>query len=162
MPPPRSPRRSRSNRFSTRVRSPTMSRCARASAATPAEIAAIRRRYLLMAVSAAGVDIAFNLVFVALNGAWSFAPRSVGAGLLLLGAIKLVLCMRLFAPIERYLKSETSFEDTQRRITQLPLLTARYVAILELAVTIFRLGSSYFLNDPAITGVPQPTLAQDR
>ncbi len=128
--------------------------------ATPAEIATIRRRYLLMAVSAAGVDIAFNLVFVALNGAWSFAPRSVGAGLLLLGAINLVLSMRLFAPIERYLKSETSFEDTQRRITQLPLLTARYVAILELAVTIFRLGSSYFLNDPAITGVPQPTLAQ--
>src|SRR6266542_2456488 len=128
--------------------------------ATPAEIAAIRRRYLLMAVSAAGVDIAFNLVFVALNGAWSFAPRSVGAGLLLLGAANLVLSTRLFAPIERYLKSETSFEDTQRRITQLPLLTARYVAILELAVTIFRLGSSYFLNDPAITGVPQPTLAQ--
>ena len=128
--------------------------------ATPAEIAAIRRRYLLMAVSAAGVDIAFNLIFIALNSAWSFAPRSVGAGLLLLGAVNLVLSMRLFAPIERFLKGGASFEDTQRRITQLPLLTAQHVAILELALTIFRLGSSYFLNDPAVTGVPQPTLAQ--
>ena len=52
--------------------------------ATPAEIAAIRRRYLLMAVSAAGVDIAFNLIFIAMNGAWSFAPRSVGISVVLL------------------------------------------------------------------------------
>ena len=36
--------------------------------ATLAEIAAIRRRYLLMAVSALAVDVAFTLVFIVMTG----------------------------------------------------------------------------------------------
>jgi class 3 adenylate cyclase len=128
--------------------------------ATPSEIATIRRRYLLLTVSAAAVDIAFNLVFIVMNGAWSFAPRSLGAGLILLGGVNYLLSSRLFAPIERYLKGEASFEDTQRRITQLPLLTARYVAVLDLVLTIFRLSYTYLFTDPGVTGVPQPTIAQ--
>jgi class 3 adenylate cyclase len=128
--------------------------------ATPCEIATIRRRYLLLTVSAAAVDIAFNLVFIVMNGAWSFAPRSLGAGLILLGGVNYLLSSRLFAPIERYLKGEASFEDTQRRITQLPLLTARYVAVLDLVLTIFRLSYTYLFTDPGVTGVPQPTIAQ--
>ena len=88
--------------------------------ATPAEIAAIRRRYLLMAVSAAGVDIAFNLIFVAFNGAWSFAPRSVGISVILLVGVNYLVASRLFAPIQLYLDGKASFEQAQRRITQLP------------------------------------------
>jgi len=121
---------------------------------------AIRRRYLLMATSSVVVDMAFALVFIVMNGAWSFAPRSLGAGIILLGGINWVVARRLFAPIERYLKGEASFEDTQRRITQLPLLTARTVAILALLLTIFRLSATYLFTDPGITGVPQPTIAQ--
>jgi class 3 adenylate cyclase len=128
--------------------------------ATPAEIAAIRRRYLLMVTSVAAIDVAFALVFIVMNSAWSFAPRSLGAGLALLLGVNYVVSSRLFAPIERYLKGQASFEDTQRRITQLPLLTARFVAILDLLLTLFRLGSTYFFTDPALTGVPQPTIAQ--
>ena len=128
--------------------------------ATLSEIATIRRRYLLMTVSAAAVDIAFNLVFIVMNGAWSFAPRSLGAGLILLGGVNYLLSSRLFAPIERYLKGEASFEDTQRRITQLPLLTAQRVAVLDLVLTVFRLSATYFFTDPGVTGVPQPTIAQ--
>ena len=52
--------------------------------ATPTEIAAIRRRYLLMATSVLLIDIAFTLVFIVLTGAWSFAPRSLGGRLVLL------------------------------------------------------------------------------
>jgi len=113
-----------------------------------------------MATSSVVVDMAFALVFIVMNGAWSFAPRSLGAGIILLGGVNWVVARRLFAPIERYLKGEVSFEDTQRRITQLPLLTARTVAILALLLTIFRLSATYLFTDPGITGVPQPTIAQ--
>lgn len=128
--------------------------------ATAAERGAIRRRYLLMTVSAAGVDIAFNLVFVALQGAWIFAPRSVGISLVLLLGVNYLVAIRLFAPIQRYLDGQSTFEQAQRRITQLPLRTARVVAVLELLVTLSRLGSTYFLTDSAMTGVPRPSLAQ--
>jgi class 3 adenylate cyclase len=124
------------------------------------EIAALRRRYLLMTVSVAGVDIAFNLIFVALQGAWSFAPRSVGISLVLLLGVNYLVAIRQFAPIQSYLEGKATFEQAQRRITQLPLRTARAVAILALLVTLSRLGSSYFLTDPAMTGVPRPSLAQ--
>ena len=117
-------------------------------ARTPAEIAAIRRRYLLMATSAAGVDIAFTLVFIVPDRRLELRAALAGRRLiLLLGAVNyLSRRRRLFAPIERYLKGEASFEDTQRRITQLPLLTAQPVAILMLVLTLFRLGSTYFFT----------------
>jgi class 3 adenylate cyclase len=128
--------------------------------ATPAEIAATRRRYLLMATSAVALDIAFTLVFIVLTGAWSFVPRSLGASLVLLGGVNYLLSRRLFAPIERFLRGEASFEDTQRRITQLPILTAQRVGILVLVLTILRLTATYLFTDSSVTGVPQPTVAQ--
>jgi class 3 adenylate cyclase len=128
--------------------------------ATPAEIASIRRRYLLMATSAAGVDIAFQLVFIALAGAWSFAPRSLAANILLLVGVNYFVSSRLFAPIVHFLEGKSRFEDAQRRITQLPLRTAQVVAILELLLTLFRLGTTYVFTDPGLTGVPRPALAQ--
>ncbi|MPZ31564.1 MAG: HAMP domain-containing protein [Rhodospirillales bacterium] len=127
---------------------------------TPAEIAAIRRRYLLMATSVLPLDIAFTLVFIVMSGAWSFAPRSLGASLVLLGGVNYLLARRLFAPIDRYLKGEARFEDTQRRLTQLPILTAQRVGVLVLVLTIFRLTATYVLTDPAMSGVPQPTVTQ--
>jgi class 3 adenylate cyclase len=128
--------------------------------ATPTEIAAIRRRYLLMATSVLPLDIAFTLVFIVLSGAWSFAPRSLGASLILLGGVNYLLARRLFAPIDRYLKGEARFEDTQRRLTQLPILTAQRVGVLVLALTVVRLTATYILTDPAMSGVPRPTVTQ--
>jgi class 3 adenylate cyclase len=128
--------------------------------ATPMEIAAIRRRYLLMATSALLLDIAFTLVFIVMNGAWSFAPRSLGGSLILLGGVNYLLARRLFAPIDRYLKGEARFEGTQRRITQLPILTAQRVGVLVLVLTIFRLTATYILTDPAMSDVPRPTVTQ--
>ncbi len=128
--------------------------------AKPEEIAAIRRRYLLMALSAGVVDIAFNLIFITMNDAWSFAPRSVGISVVLLLGVNYLVARRLFEPIQRYLDGKATFEQAQRRLTQLPLVTARTVGILVLLVTFSRLGSTYFLTDPSMTGVPRPSLAQ--
>src|SRR5918996_1235753 len=128
--------------------------------ATAVEIAAIRWRYLLMATSALLLDVAFTLVFIVMNGAWSFAPRSLGASLILLGGVNYLLARRLFAPIDRYLKGEARFEDTQRRITQLPILTAQRVGVLVLILTIVRLTATYILTDPAMSDVPRPTVTQ--
>ena len=124
------------------------------------DIGALRRRYLLMATSALPVDIAFTLVFIVMTGAWSFAPRSLGAAIILLGGVNYLLARRLFAPIERYLKGEAKFEDIQRRLTQLPILTAQRVGVLMLVLTVFRLTATYVFTDPGMTGVPQPTVAQ--
>jgi class 3 adenylate cyclase len=124
------------------------------------ETGAFRRRYLLMATSALPLDIAFTLVFIVMTGAWSFAPRSLGAAVVLLGGVNYLLSRRLFAPIDRFLEGHASFEDTQRRITQLPILTARHVAVLVLVLAVFRLSYTYFFTDPSATGVPHPTIAQ--
>jgi class 3 adenylate cyclase len=121
-------------------------------------IAAIRRRYLLMATSCAWLDVVFTLVFIVMTGAWGFAPLSFGVGLALLLGVNWFLSTLRFRPIERYLRGETSFEETQRRLTQLPLLTAQHVFLLVLVLTVFRLGMS-FLLDPAESDVPQPTIA---
>ena len=128
--------------------------------ATSAEIASIRRRYLWMATSVVAIDMGVTLVFIGLTGAWSVAPRSLGAGLLLLLATNYYLSHRLFRPIRHYLEGAVDFENMQRRLTQLPLLTARNVGVLALILTVFRLSTSYFLSDPALTGVPRPTIAQ--
>ncbi len=127
--------------------------------ATAAGIAAIRRRYILMALSCAAVDFVFTMIFIVLTGAWSFAPRSLGGGLLLLVGVNYLLARWLFAPIQAFLEGRASFEDTQRRITQLPLLTARTVAILVAILTLFRLGATYIVDVPELSGVPAPTLA---
>jgi class 3 adenylate cyclase len=124
------------------------------------ETRALRRRYLLMATSALPVDIAFTLVFIVMSGAWSFAPRSLGASVVLLGGVNYLLSSWRFAPIDRFLRGESSFEDTQRRITQLPILTANHVGILVLLLTIFRLSYTYLFTDPSVTGVLQPTISQ--
>lgn len=127
--------------------------------ATAPEIASVRRGYLLITVSAAPVDFLFTLGFLWLTGAWDFAPRSLGVGLLFMLGVNYLLAQRLFEPIRRFLVGEASFDDIQRRITQLPLLTARNVGILAMFVTAFRLTATYVLSDPAMSDVPQPTVA---
>ncbi|WP_395712167.1 adenylate/guanylate cyclase domain-containing protein [Reyranella sp.] len=120
--------------------------------ASATAVAAIRRRYLLMATSCAGIDVAFSLVFYALNGVWSSAPRSIGTGLLVFLGVNYFLSSRLFAPIERYLAGNARFEETQRRITQLPILTARNVAILAAVLIVFRLVTGNLNTDlPPVT-----------
>jgi class 3 adenylate cyclase len=127
--------------------------------ATPADIAAIRRRYLWTMTSVVWIDLAFSLVFVVLTGAWGYAPRSLGAGLVLLLGVNLVVAHRLFEPIRRYLRGKAGYDDVQRRLTQLPLLSAQYVGALALVLAVFRLGTPYFWPDATTAQIPRPTTA---
>ncbi|MBM3646322.1 MAG: adenylate/guanylate cyclase domain-containing protein [Alphaproteobacteria bacterium] len=128
------------------------------SAATPAEVTALRRRYLLMATSVAPIDAAITLVFMATSAAWSAAPVSLSMGLLLMLGVNFLLSRWLFQPIQDHLEGKADFDSTERRITQLPLLTARHVAILAFALAVFRFTTTY-LTDPAAGGPPRSTPA---
>jgi class 3 adenylate cyclase len=126
--------------------------------ATAAEIGGLRRRYLLRAVSAAGVDIIFTTVFVAFADAWAYAPRSMAVGLFLLLGVNYLVCRPLFVAIEEYLSGRRPFEEVERRITQLPLLTSLRVAFLALVMVGFRTLAPFLLPDPSLPALPTQTL----
>ena len=126
-------------------------------AATPAEVAAIRRRYLLMMASVYVVDLAFSLIYLSQSGNWSYGPYTLIPGAVVLLGANLPLATALFRPIDRFLRGDATFESAQRRITQLPLLSARNVAALELVLTTYRLTTQLWF-DPAF-GLPELTIA---
>src|SRR5262245_38531424 len=126
--------------------------------ATAGEIARLRRRYLWMATSVAFLDLAITLMFSAATNAWPNLWRSAGAGLVLLLGVNWLIARQLFEPIRLFLEGRATFESVERRLTQLPLLTARYVAILTFVVAAFRLSTAYWV-DPAIVDLPRPTIA---
>jgi class 3 adenylate cyclase len=126
--------------------------------ATPAAIAAIRRRYLWMATSIFFLDLAITLIFTAAAGSWANLWRSAGIGVLLMLGANWLIARWLFEPIRHYLEGRTSFESVERRLTQLPLLTARPVAVLAFVVSAFRLSTAWWV-DPAIVELPKSTAA---
>ncbi|CAN5188374.1 hypothetical protein BH10PSE6_BH10PSE6_16320 [soil metagenome] len=122
--------------------------------ATAPEIAALHRRYLLMATSIFALDLAITLTFSLLSGAWANAWRTVGAGVILLLVFNWTISSWLFAPIQDYLQGKASFDSIQRRLTQLPLLSAARVAILTFIVWSFRLSTPWWVD----TSQPPPSL----
>lgn len=114
--------------------------------ATATEIAALRRRYLLMATSIFVLDLAITLTFSLLSGAWANAWRTIGAGVILLLAFNWTISGWLFAPIQDYLQGKTPFESIQRRLTQLPLLSAARVGIMAFIVWSFRLSTPWWVE----------------
>lgn len=119
----------------------------------------MRRRYLLAVISVLFVDVVFTMVFIVLSSAWSFVPRSLGASVVLLGGVNYLVARRLFAPIDEFLQGRRSFDDIQRRLTQLPLLTARSVGLLVFLLVLFRLSATEIFSDPGMRNVPRPTPA---
>src|SRR5215475_2800658 len=97
--------------------------------ATPGEIAALRRRYLWMATSIFVLDTGISVIFRLVNGGWETLWISAGPGVVLLLGVNWWLARRQFEPIHRFLKGEATFESAERRLTQLPLLSARWVGI---------------------------------
>jgi class 3 adenylate cyclase len=128
------------------------------TAATPAAIAAIRRRYLWMATSIFFLDFAITVIFAAIFSSWLNIWRSGGIGLVLMLGVNWLIARWLFEPIRHFLEGRASFESAERRLTQLPLLTARSVAILAFLVSAFRLSTPFWV-DPAIVELPIPTIA---
>jgi len=92
---------------------------------TAAEVAGLRRRYLWMATSVAFLSLTINVIFAATTDAWSNLWRPAASTILLLGGANWLIARRLFEPIKRFLVGEIAFYDIQRRLTQLPLLSAR-------------------------------------
>jgi len=126
--------------------------------ATPAEITAIRRRYLWMATSIFFLDLTITLIFSAAFSTWPGLWRTAGIGVVLMLGANWLIARRLFEPIRLFLEGRASFESAERRLTQLPLLTARYVAILAFVTSAFRLSTAYWV-DPAVVELPKPTIA---
>ena len=111
--------------------------------ATPAQIAAMRRRYLLVATSAFWLDLAIVLIFNAtadsLSNVWRSAISSVA-----MFAILLLISRWLFEPVRLFLEGRATFESAQRRLTQLPLLTARILLPLALLAVAYRYTIPYW------------------
>jgi class 3 adenylate cyclase len=128
------------------------------SPVTAAEIASIRRRYLLMATSATWLAVAISAVFAATTGSWPSLLRSAACSILLLLVINGLIARQLFKPIERFLKGELPFDDIQRRLTQLPLLTARYVGLLSIVLVAFQTSTPWWIHSENIDLQP-PTIA---
>ena len=114
--------------------------------ATATEITGLRRRYLLMATSIFALDLAITLVYSALTGVWANAWRTIGAGAILLLVFNWTISSRLFAPIKDYLQGKTSFESIQRRLTQLPLLSAAGVGAMAFFAWAFRLSTPWWVD----------------
>ncbi len=125
---------------------------------TPAEIAALRRRYLWTAASIFFLDLAITLIFSAATGSWNNFWRSEGAGILLLGGLNWLIARQLFEPVRRFLAGELSFDDIQCRLTQLPLLTARYVGLLAIVVIGFRNSTPWWVESHVMHDL-RPTIA---
>jgi len=118
----------------------------------------MRRRYLWMATSIFFLDLAITLIFRIVSNVWSGLWLSGGVGVALLLVANWLVAARVFAPIRRYLKGELRFDDVQRRLTQLPLLTALTVAALTFVAWAFRLSLPFWA---AYTGIApdKPTVA---
>ena len=124
---------------------------------SPDEIARLRQRYLWMANSVFFLDLAITLTFAAVSGSWNNLWRSEGAGILLLGLGNWLVARRLFEPIRRYLAGDVPFEDIQRRLTQLPLLSARYVGLFAAALIAFRNSTPWWVEDHVLFAI-RPTI----
>lgn len=122
--------------------------------ATATEIAALRRRYLLMATSIFALDLAITVLFMVLSGVWGNAWRTVGIGVLLLLTFNWTISSRLFAPIQDFLRGGTSFDSIQRRLTQLPLLSAARVGAMAFLAWTFRLSLPWWTD----SALPPPTV----
>ncbi|HZY52911.1 MAG TPA: adenylate/guanylate cyclase domain-containing protein [Reyranella sp.] len=126
--------------------------------ARPAEIASLRRRYLWMAVSIFFIDLIITLIFSATAGSWNNLWRSEGIAVLLLLGGNWLIARYLFEPIRQFLVGELPFDLIQRRLTQLPLLTARYVGLLAIIVVVFRNSTPWWVESHVLYEM-RPTVA---
>jgi class 3 adenylate cyclase len=127
--------------------------------ATASEVAALRRRYLWMATSIFFLDVGISLIFRLVNGGWDTLWISASPSVVLLLGANWLLARHQFEPIHRFLKGEATFESTERRLTQLPLLTARWVAIFALVLYAYRNSISWWLPEETRIGLGPQTIA---
>jgi len=120
---------------------------------TAAEARALQRRYVLMATSIFALDLAITVGFMVLSGSWTQAWLTVGMGVICLLVVNWLVSRWLFGPIAAFLEGRASFASIQRRLTQLPLLSARTVGSLGFVVWAFRLSLAWWLPSFVSGGV---------
>jgi len=125
---------------------------------SPAERTRLRRRYLWMTTSIFFLDLGIALIFRAVNGEWQLFWVPVAPGVVLLLGVNWLLARRLYEPIERFLAGQATFETIERRLTQLPLLTAQWVAIFTFFLYAFRNSLGWWLPGRE-AGLGPPTIA---
>lgn len=121
------------------------------------DAAALRRRYFRFMAVPTAVDLLLIGTFYVIVGGWVVAPVNVALTIAFLGAANLAIGTRLFEPIRRHLAGDLDFEAVQRRLTQLPLLSATVTGAISIVLTLIR----FSLPDgyPPAKGVfPEPTL----
>jgi class 3 adenylate cyclase len=123
------------------------------------EIAGLRRRYFLMATSIAVLDLGIAVIFRLVNGGWRDMWISALPGVVLMLGGNWLVARRLFEPIHRFLRGELAFEAVERRLTQLPLLTAQWVAIFAFVLYAYRNSLSWWLPPSAAVGLQGQTIA---
>ena len=128
---------------------------------TAADALRLRRRYMLMALSIFVLDLAIIIGFSFVSGTWSNLWRTVGMGVVFLLIVNWAVAGWLFRPIDDYLHGRLPFDAIQRRLTQLPLLTARTVAIFSLVIWSFRLSLPWWIEAPPDVAILllKPTIA---
>lgn len=116
--------------------------------------AALRRRYYYLIAAAFLVDMAIAAIFMALSDVWYLAPRIVLSSFLVLVVVNVLIARWQFAPIARFLETGENFAGIERRMTQLPLHSARNVGILAFLLLGFRLGLQAVFGDGEAIGTP--------
>ncbi len=118
----------------------------------------MRRRYIRMAVCVFLLDLAIVAGFNLMSGSWANAWRTIGIGAALLLIANWAVARHLFRPIEAYFQGGVSFDQIQRRLTQLPLLTARSVGLLAFVVWAFRLSLPWWAPEAPGLLLAKPTV----
>jgi len=126
-----------------------------------ADAARMRGRYIRMATCVFALDLAIMVGFNLMSGSWANAWRTIGIGVIFLVVVNWAVARWLFKPIDDYLHGRLPFAAIQRRLTQLPLLTARVVGLLTLVIWAFRLSQAWWADVPAASGLllQRPTVA---
>ncbi len=127
---------------------------------TAADAVRLRRRYLLTAISIFVLDLGIMVAFSLTSGAWGNTWRTIGIGVIFLLAVNWTVSRWLFRPIDDYLSGHLPFDAIQRRLTQLPLLTARAVGLLALVIWAYRLSLPWWAEiPPGAVLLLKPTIA---
>ena len=113
-------------------------------------------QYCLAMASVSLVDIAMNSMYFLLSGRLSKMYIVVPESLVILGFINGLVAIKIFAPIELFIKTGQQEHAARRALSRLPLRSASWVACLTILYCLFLFWSGVFIPDSsALEAVPQ-------
>ncbi|MBX3500261.1 MAG: HAMP domain-containing protein [Alphaproteobacteria bacterium] len=98
----------------------------------------IRRYYLAMSLIFF-VDTMISFIFCWIHDAFRLFALNIAVDVVVLLGVNLYGASRIFAPIRAFIQTGENFEGIERRLTQLPLRSAYWVAILFMVIMSERL-----------------------